>query len=77
MAGTRTGTPSIIKHARAICRLVARYGAGDLATVTTTGYSEAVLALVAACALFEALDDFPGQIDATTPIRPGEDVSGA
>lgn len=73
MAGTKTGTPTIIKLARKICSLVARFGAGDLATKGTPEMRTAVLALVAACSAFEALDDFPGQIDATLPTRGGED----
>jgi hypothetical protein len=74
MAGSKTGTPTIIKLARAICRLRAVWGAGDLATKTTPEFAAAVAALAVACAAFEALDDFPGQIDATSPIRAGEDV---
>lgn len=74
MAGTKTGTPTIIRLARKICKLVAVYGAGDLATKGTPELQEAVLALIIACQAFEALDDFPGQIDATTPIRVGEDI---
>ena len=73
MAGTKTGTPSIIRLARKICKLVAVYGAGNLATVATVEFAEAVGALVIACQAFEALDDQPGQIDATLPLRPGED----
>jgi len=74
MAGSITGTPSIIRLTRKICKLVAVYGAGNLATAATPEFAAAVVTLVAACHAFEALDDFPGQIDATAPIRPGEDV---
>lgn len=73
MAGSKTGTPSIIRLSRKICQIVGVYGAGNLATVTTPEMAAAVFALVAACHAFEALDDFPGQIDNSTPIRPGED----
>ncbi len=75
MAGSRTGSPTIIALARKICRIVAIFGAGDLATKATPEFRTAVLLLVAACQAFEALDDFPGQIDATAPIRADEDVS--
>ncbi len=71
----RTGTSSIIQAVRFICRMVAIYGASDLATRTTPAFKAAVDALVLACAAFEALDDQPGQIDGTPPIRAGEDVS--
>lgn len=74
MAGTKTGTPTIIKLTRKICRLVGTYGAGDLGTKATPEFRTAVLALVAACQAFETLDDFPGEVDATDPIRAGEDV---
>jgi len=74
MAGSKTGTPSIIRLARKICALVGTYGAGNLATVTTPEFAAAVFALVVACQAFEAIDDFPGQIDSSGFIRPGEDV---
>lgn len=77
MAGTRTGSATIIKLSRWICRLVAIYGAGDLATKGTPEIRAAVLSLVLACQAFEALDDQPGQIDATAPFRPGEDIGPA
>jgi hypothetical protein len=73
MAGSITGTPTIIRLSRKICRLVAVYGAGDLATKATPEFAAAVAALQLACAAFEALDNFPGQIDAVAPLRPGED----
>lgn len=74
MAGSITGTPTIIKLARKICQLRSIYGAGDLATKATPEFAAAVAALALACAAFEALDDFPGQIDSTGNIRAGEDV---
>jgi len=75
MAGSKTGTPSIIRLVRRICSIVGRYGAGNLATVTTPAHAEAVMALMVACQAFEALDDFPGQIDSSGFIRPGEVVA--
>lgn len=74
MAGSKTGTPTIVRLVRKICKLVAIYGAGNLASATTAEFATATLALVAACHAFEALDDQPGQIDSTEPIREGEDV---
>lgn len=68
MAGSRTGTPSIYKHARRICSLVGKWGAGDLAAKTTPEFADAVFALVAACAIFEALDNFPLQVDRLSPF---------
>ena len=53
--------------ARLICRMVALHGAYDLATKTTPEFKLAVDALVLACHAWEALDDYPGQIDNTAP----------
>ena len=75
MAGSKTGTPLIIHLVRKICRTVSVYGASDLAARTSTAYRAAVLALVAACAVFEAADNEPAQIDRTAPDGP-EDVVG-
>ena len=69
----RTGTSTIIQASRKICRMVAIYGASDLATVTTPAMAAAVTALVVACQAFEALDDHPAEIDNIAPLRPGED----
>lgn len=70
---TRTGTPTIIALSRTICRIYGRLGAGDLATVATPAFAAAVAALAVACNAFAALDDYPGQIDASGPRRAGED----
>ena len=72
MAGGRTGTPTIIKATRVICRMVNLYGAGDLEASTTTAFAAAISALVLACAAFEALDDYPGKIDHTAPYGAGD-----
>lgn len=69
----RTGSSTIISAARTICKMVGVYGAGDLATRTTPAFKLAVDALVAACLAFEALDDHPGEVDATEPFT-AEDV---
>ena len=70
MAKSRTGTSTIIKLVRKICKLYGTWGAYDLEARTSTGYKAAVVALVAACALFEAADDYPGEIDYTAPLGP-------
>lgn len=76
MAGSKTGVPTIIKSVRKICKMVGTYGAGNLAAATTPEYAEAVFVLVVACQAFEALDNFPAQIDTTAPFGP-EDEQGA
>jgi len=75
MAGTRTGTPTIYKAARTICRMVGVYGANDLSARTTPEFAAAVAALVLACNVFAALDDYPLEIDRTPPLGT-EDISG-
>lgn len=72
MSGSRTGTPTIIKLSRRICKLVAVWGASNLEARTTPEFAAAVAALVIACNAFEALDDFPGQIDNTGPTFGGD-----
>jgi hypothetical protein len=70
MAGTKTGTPTIIKLARRICRLKGSWGASDLQAKTTPAFKAAVDALVIACMAFEALDEQPAQIDRVAPYGP-------
>ena len=70
MAGSRTGTPTIIKLARKICRLKSVWGASNLAANTTPEFAAAVEALQVACVAFEALDNFPAQIDMVAPAGP-------
>jgi hypothetical protein len=67
MAGSKTGSPTIIRLARHICRVVSRYGAGNLALVATPEFATAVTALVVACEAFKLIDDFPGEIDSSGP----------
>jgi len=67
MAGIRTGTSSIYYLAKKICKLVGVYGANDLASRTSDDFAAAVAALVLACHAFEALDNFPFQIDRVAP----------
>lgn len=71
----RTGTPTIIVLVRKICKMYNLYGAANLEAATTPAYAAAVAALAVACHAFEALDDFPGQIDYSGTIRPGEDIA--
>lgn len=76
MAGSRTGTPTVIKFVRKVCNTVRKYGAADLAAATTPEYAAAVGTLMVACAAFEALDNYPGEIDNIPPTGP-EDPEGA
>jgi hypothetical protein len=67
MAGSKTGTSTIYHLAKKICKMVAVYGATDLAARTSTEFAAAVAALVLACHAFDALDNFPFQIDRVAP----------
>lgn len=73
MAGTRSGVPTVIKLARKICRIMGVYGGANLSARTSPEFATAVAALVTACHAFEALDNWPGQIDNQDP-RGVEDV---
>lgn len=77
MAGSRTGTPLVIKLVRKICATVRKYGASDLAAATTPELAAAIGALMIACAAFEALDNFPGEIDGIPPDGPEDNSGGA
>lgn len=66
----RDGSPSIIALTRKICYLVGRYGAATLQSKTTPAFASAVIALVAACNAFTALDETPAQIDRNPPYGP-------
>jgi hypothetical protein len=70
MAGSRTGTSTIYYLAKKICKMVSLYGASDLASRTSAEFATAVTALVAACHAFEALDNFPFQVDRIAPAGP-------
>lgn len=62
------GSSTIIRSARQICRMVGRFGTAGIANATsnTPAYAAAVIALVAACQVWEAIDDYPGEIDQTS-----------
>jgi len=70
MAGSRTGTPTVIKLARRICHLVNTWHVSDLQAKTSSDFKDAVMLLVAACAVLEAADNFPFQIDRVAPDGP-------
>lgn len=72
----RTGVPTVIALARKICKMVGVYGVPGLSASTTPEFAAAVLALVAACNAFTALDDNPAEIDRTSPYGP-EDLPPA
>ena len=69
----RNGGSSILDLSRRICRMYGQYGIGGFLDLTgDSDFAAAVQALVLACNAFEALDDYPGQIDRTAPIGHGD-----
>jgi len=74
MAGTRTGTSTIYYLAKKICKMTALYGATDLASRTSAEFAAAVAALVLACQAFEALDNYPFQVDRVSPAGPEDSL---
>ena len=66
----RTGTPTIIKLSRKICSIATQYGAFDLEAKTSPAFKLAVDALIVACHAFEALHNYPGEIDYVAPDGP-------
>lgn len=65
------GSSSILQGVRFICRLAGRFGVARFGAKTTPEMAAAVTALMVACAAFDALDDYPGEID-RTPGGPGD-----
>lgn len=70
MAKTRTGASTILASTRRICRMVGLYGTQGITAATTPEFGAAVAALVVACQAFEALDNYPGEIDQVAPQGP-------
>lgn len=68
MATKRDGTATILKGARLICRMLGLYGVTGFAARTTPQFAAAVVALELACTAFDALDNYPGEIDAVPPV---------
>jgi len=75
MAGSRTGTASIVKKAGEIARLYTTLGASDLSARTTPEFVTCVTGLVACYNVLRASDDFLLKIDRTAPLGP-EDLGG-
>lgn len=68
MGRTVDGVSSILTAARTICRMTGRFGIAQIGPRTSPEFQAAVAALVTACMAFDALDDYPGQVDATLPF---------
>jgi hypothetical protein len=74
MAGTRTGTSTIVKLCGQITRLVGTYGAADMATRTSNEFATCVMGLVSCYNILRATDDFLLMVDFTAPLGP-EDLT--
>jgi hypothetical protein len=67
----RTGVYTILMAARLICKMVGQYGTNALNSATTPEFTAAVVALVTACQVFEALDNDAQERDRI--VEPGGD----
>lgn len=74
MAGSKTGTWSIVQNAREITRLYTKYGAVDLESRTSHEFLVCVQGLVACYQLLQNTDDFLLQVDRTLPAGPEDQV---
>jgi hypothetical protein len=75
MAGTKTGTFSVVQHAHKITTLVQKYGVTDLEARTNTAFYDCVIALAQCFVALAATDDYLLQRDTSAPLGP-EDVGG-
>jgi len=75
MAGSKTGTYSIVKNARDIARLVQKYGATDLESRTSAQFNTCVLNLVQCVVALALTDDYLLQYDRTLPAGPEDQVA--
>ena len=76
MARRVDGVSTIFYATRIICRMVGRFGSYRVGTRLSPEFELAVVALVAACHAFEALDDHPFEVDETPGTGP-EDLPPA
>lgn len=70
MAGTKTGTWSIVQAAKEITRLYTTYGAADLTARTSADFTTCVLNLVQCVVALALTDDYLLQRDRTGPAGP-------
>lgn len=70
MAGSRTGTPTIVHLALKIAKVYQKYGASDLATATNVDFQTCVVNLIQCAVALALTDDFLLQVDRTGPAGP-------
>lgn len=67
----RTGRASLLAAVFLLCRLFNKYGAGPLVSATGNPDWATILPLLrTACEVFQAQDNFPGEIDPIAPDGP-------
>lgn len=59
------GVPSMIAAMHVLCRLVRKYGTAGVALKVSPSVAAALVALDAACRIWENADNYPGQTDNT------------
>lgn len=70
MAGSKTGTWSIVQLSRKIADLVQTYGAADLEARTNTNFAVCIHDLVVCVVTLALTDDYLLQKDRTAPAGP-------
>lgn len=76
MAKRRDGSSAIITAARRIRKMKAVYKATNLTERTSGAFASAVGQLIAALDVWEATDDYPGQVDRSMPFSAEDNPSG-
>lgn len=70
MAKNKTGTWSIVQHAREIARLQQKYGAADLEARTNVNFAVCIHDLIVCVVSLALTDDYLLQVDRTPPAGP-------
>jgi len=74
MAGSKTGTWSIVQHSRKILDLFNTYGASDLRARTSVDFETCVVNLVICMTQLALTDDYLLQKDRTAPAGPEDPI---
>ena len=74
MAGTKTGTWSIVKLSREINRIYSKYGASDLVDRTSQQFADCILGLVVCVVQLSLTDDYLLQKDRTGGAGPEDPI---
>lgn len=74
MAGSKTGTWSIVQDARHMARMFQKYGAVDMVSRTSQDFYDCVVALIQCYIVLQSTDDYLLQVERTLPAGPEDQV---